>query len=277
MTSRLKKILSGQSSALYKKKRVPVETNLLAASLEHAVQQSRLQRLGPKMLGHWNAHIYSQNFEDSIIAEIIDRLGEGSRTFVEIGVESGLECNTRLLLEQGWRGLWLEGSEKHVAAAKTRFASWIAEGRLQVIQAFVTPENVQNHISKAGLSEKLDFLSVDIDMNTHHVWQAISTKPRFACIEYNGNVPPTVPFAVAYDPTRFFNGSADYGAGLKTLETIGREKSMSLVGCDSHGINAFFVEDTIIGDKFAAPFTAEHHFEPMRLQLVQRQGHALPQ
>ncbi|MBN9021799.1 MAG: hypothetical protein J0H08_06860, partial [Rhizobiales bacterium] len=46
-------------------------------------------------------HLHSQNYEDAIIAEIFGRIGEGNRTFVEIGVGDGTECNTRALLDRG--------------------------------------------------------------------------------------------------------------------------------------------------------------------------------
>ena len=179
-------------------------------------------------------------------------------------------------MQQGWRGLWIEGSAKHVEAARARFAAEIANGQLQIVQQWISPQNVQQIISNAGFADNLDFLSVDIDMQTHNVWRAIETLPRFACIEYNGNIPPSVDFEVPNDAGHDWQGNAFYGASLKALEKIGREKSMSLVGCDTHGINAFFVRDGLTADYFAAPFTAEHQFEPMRLSLVKRQGHRRP-
>ena len=63
----------------------------------------------PLYIGKYNAQVYSQNYEDSIVAEIYGRVGFGNKTFVEIGVGDGTQNVTRLLLEQGWRGLWIEG------------------------------------------------------------------------------------------------------------------------------------------------------------------------
>lgn len=72
--------------------------------IDDQLLRAKLARQGEKIVTRWNAHIYSQNFEDSIIAEIVSRIGAGTRTFVEIGTESGEESNTRLLLQMGWRG-----------------------------------------------------------------------------------------------------------------------------------------------------------------------------
>lgn len=237
---------------------------------------AKLARQGDKILSRWNAHMYSQNFEDAMIAEIVARIGKGSQTFVEIGVESGEECNSRLLLELGWRGLWIEGDEASVAKARARFAREIAEGRLVVEQLFVTTDNVQTAIARHGFDKDLDFLSVDVDMNTSHIWRAIETKPRLACIEYNGNLPPNVDFEVPYDPKAVWMQNARYGASVLALERIGRAKSMNLVGCDICGINAFFVRDDLTGDHFVRPFDSATHWEPIRITLVGRRGHVRP-
>jgi hypothetical protein len=58
----------------------------------------------PRHIVQAATHIYSQNYEDAIIAEIYSRIGETTRVFVEVGVDSGVECNTRALLERGWTG-----------------------------------------------------------------------------------------------------------------------------------------------------------------------------
>src|SRR5258705_8155878 len=62
--------------------------------------------------------VYSQNDEDGIIHEIFKRIGINSRTFVEIGVEIGTECNTMGLLVDSWKGLWIEANSNGVAYIK---------------------------------------------------------------------------------------------------------------------------------------------------------------
>jgi hypothetical protein len=60
------------------------------------------------------------------------------------------------------------------------------------------------------------------------------------------------------------------------LEEIGREMGYALVGCGMAGVNAFFVREDLVGDKFCAPFTARNHYEPPRhylsTQRVFKQG-----
>src|SRR3954451_12503174 len=85
----------------------------------------------PRRLLRYGFKLYSQNDEDGIIQEIFRRIGTGNRTFVEFGVETGVECNSAKLLVEGGRGLWMEANTDHVASVRRRFASCIQDGRLK--------------------------------------------------------------------------------------------------------------------------------------------------
>ena len=61
---------------------------------------------------------FSQNGEDGIINEIFNRLGITTGEFIEIGTGDGSENNTRLLLELGWKGVWIDGSTKNLNTIK---------------------------------------------------------------------------------------------------------------------------------------------------------------
>ena len=63
----------------------------------------------PRKLSHFEHHVFSQNGEDGILAEIFKRIGTQSRFFVEFGTGDGLENTTTYLLAQNWRGFWIEG------------------------------------------------------------------------------------------------------------------------------------------------------------------------
>lgn len=234
-----------------------------------------LQRRDPKHVVQAATHQYSQNYEDAIIAEIFSRIGERSRFFVEIGIETGAECNTRALLERGWRGIWIDANEQGMATAAASMKPFVDRGELTLIQAMVTPGDVGRLLREAagGQLQDVDFLSVDVDYNTSHIWRAIDIPARVACIEYNAELPPTVEWEVPFDPTQTWDGTNRYGASLKTLEKIGATKSMNLVGCDFHGVNAFFVAKTECADRFLTPYTAEQHFEPPRFMLYGHRGH----
>ncbi len=250
---------------------VSAHLKMMRTLVTETLLQSRLN--DPRYIVRAATHIYSQNYEDAIIAEIYSRVGEELRVFVEIGVETGVQCNTRALLERGWTGVWIDGDAHALEAANENAALYIASGALKIVGLQVTRDNVQSVIHKHIGGEAIDFLSVDVDYNTSHIWRAIDLPHRVACIEYNANYPPTVAWEAPYDPARVWDGTNQYGASLKTLETIGSAKGLSLVGCELHGVNAFFVQGDLVGNKFLAPYTAERHFEPPRYELIAPRGH----
>ena len=52
--------------------------------------------------------VWSQNGEDGVIQAVFDAIGFTNRFYVEFGVGDGSECNSRLLSENGWNGLWMD-------------------------------------------------------------------------------------------------------------------------------------------------------------------------
>ena len=61
----------------------------------------------------WERPVFSQFGEDGVIAQLVRRTGEGSRSFVEFGVETGLEANSVFLANVlGWTGVMLESTQR---------------------------------------------------------------------------------------------------------------------------------------------------------------------
>jgi hypothetical protein len=229
------------------------------ADLLFAINIARGRYHGELALAPASAQVYSQNGEDGIIAEIFRRIATSDRYFVEFGIENGLQNNTRWLLETGWRGVWIDANPEAIAQVREVFASFIESGQLNTAHAVLSAENINDVLDDAGVPERFDFLSADIDQNTSHVWRAIARRSRVACIEYNASVPASAQAEAPYDPTLTWDGTNWFGASLKALELIGREKGLSLVGCDLFGVNAFFVETSDARGRFHEPFTAEAH------------------
>ena len=255
-------------------KQITGEQNLILASQFEASLLNMPRYENSQKLNRFEFQTFSQNGEDGIIAEIFRRIGLASSQFVEVGVGDGLENNTVFLLAQGWRGYWIEGNELSVKAIQKHFQEPIKNNRLRVEQAFVTAENIASLLESMQVPREFDLLSLDIDRNTYFAWQALKNfQPRVAIIEYNAAFPPDVEWTVAYEPERVWNETMYQGASLKSLELLGRQLGYALVGCDVHGINAFFVRHDLCGDHFATPFTAENHFEPLRHWLIRREGH----
>lgn len=227
-----------------------------------------------KCLERYGYKVYSQNDEDGIIAEIFRRIGTTNKTFVEFGVQNGLESNCHNLILKDWTGLWIEGDARYYKAAAANFSYPIEKGRLKLLNAFVTAESINRLISGAGITGEIDLLSIDIDGNDYHVFKAITTiNPRSVVIEYNAKMDPETEWVIPYNPNQVWDKSDNQGASLKSLEILGRARGYQLVGTNSNGVNAFFVRQDLAGNKFASPATAEKLYNPARLNVSHRTGH----
>jgi hypothetical protein len=240
--------------------------------LSELMQQER--HADPRRLARFEHQAFSQGGEDGAIREIFRRIGETNRVFVELGVGNGLENNTAFLLCQGWSGVWVEGGSRNAHAIRATCAREIADGKLKLIEASITAENAAALVMRELGSPEIDLLSVDVDRNTYHVWAALDAlKPRVAVIEYNAMFPADLAWIAEYDAAKWWNGTSYFGASLKALEQLGARMGYALVGCDIAGTNAFFVRSDLCGNAFAAPFSAENHYEPARYYLHARAGH----
>jgi hypothetical protein len=229
----------------------------------------------PKRLARHERKVYSQFGEDGVLQEVFRRVGTTNRSFVEFGVEGGLENNTAYLLLQGWSGLWIEAVPAYVEAIRAGFAPLLRTGQLSVRGSAVTAENVERLFAEAGVPAEPDLLSIDIDGNDYWVWKSVTRyAPRVVVVEYNATFPPPTEWVMAYDPGYAWDGTVTFGASLEAVVRLGAAKGYALVGCSLGGANAFFVRQDLAGDRFAAPYTAENHYEPPRYFLAARQaGH----
>ncbi|QUC64796.1 hypothetical protein NsoK4_00460 [Nitrosopumilus sp. K4] len=179
--------------------------------------------------------IYSQNGEDGIIEFIFSQIGTTNKFFVEFGVNDGTICNTRYLFEKNkWDGLMMDD---------------LPENQPHIKKEFITAENINQLFEKYKVPKHFDLLSIDVDYNDYWVWKAITGYyPRVVIIEYNSSIPPNESKTVPYSATTKWdkNNKTNYfGASLLALKKLGFQKGYTLVGCDSRGINAFFIKNEL--------------------------------
>ena len=225
----------------------------------------------PKRLESYGWKCYSQNDEDGIIHEIFKRLGlkPDSGIFVEFGVEDGIESNTHLLLVEGFNGVWLEGTPRHVESIRKVFHREIASGALKVRESFITAENINLLLSECVDGKPVILLSIDIDGNDYWVWDSISVvSPMIVIVEYNGKFPPPLRLVQRYKPDHNWDGTDAYGCSLSALEELGKRKGYRLVGCNITGVNSFFVREDLAGDLFTDNNAAQSLYHPPRHYLT---------
>jgi hypothetical protein len=191
--------------------------------------------------------VFSQFGEDGIIQYLVHatRIAPVERRFVEFGVETYQEANTRLLvLKDNWAGLVIDGDPRNIRYIHNDRIYW--RHQLQASCAFINAENIDPLISAGGMAGDIGLLSIDIDGNDYWVWKSISSvNPVLVVIEYNSVFGPDHAVSIPYDPA-FRRGAAHFshlywGCSLKALEALGRSKGYALVGSNGAGNNAFFV------------------------------------
>ena len=146
----------------------------------------------PKVLLNYGYSVFSQGDEDGIINEIFNRIKIKNRKFIELGVENGLENNTTNLLLNNWSGLWFEGDKKWKKQIDKNFSQLIENQKLKIKYKLINKNNINDYLMKEFKeNENIDFLSIDIGLQTYHVLKAInSIKPRVISVEYNARLGP---------------------------------------------------------------------------------------
>ena len=191
--------------------------------------------------------VFSQFGEDGIIQYLIRkaRVPAQSHTFVEFGVESYDEANTRfLVLNDNWRGLIIDGSSSNMQRVRNSSIYW--RHNLVALDAFVDADNINGLIRDAGFSGEIGLLSVDIDGNDYWVWEKIDVvSPIVVVAEYNSAFGSrhavTVPYDKNFNRGRAHSSHLYWGASLKALVELGKRKGYAFVGSNNAGNNAFFV------------------------------------
>lgn len=227
----------------------------------------------PKCIEKYGYKVYSQNDEDGIIEEIFTRIGTTDKRFIEFGVQNGIESNGHYLLLKGWTGFWIECDDENYNQLTVKFKNVIESGALRIAKEFITKDNINDIFRNNGQSGEVDLLSIDIDGNDYHVWEAITeVRPRVIVIEYNSKIPPTCEWVMPYCAEQRWDGGDKHGASLLALESLGKRLGYTLVGTNISGVNAFFVRDDCVEDKFSRK-SAKLLYNPPRFYKKFYVGH----
>ncbi|MDP2642155.1 MAG: hypothetical protein Q8P21_02605 [bacterium] len=201
--------------------------------------------------------VYSKHGGDGILAYIFSKVGVTNRTFVEMGVENGRECNTaNLALNFGWKGAMIDANEEWIKSAKEFFKEKLGSrsDNIKTVARFITAENVNQLLVDNDCKGEIDVLSIDIDGNDYWVWRAIDViSPRVVVLEYNSAFGQHS-LTIKYYPENNCKPEKEYplyfGASLVALSKLAKQKGYILVACDCHGHDAFFVRSDVAKGKF---------------------------
>ncbi|NHA69157.1 FkbM family methyltransferase [Phycicoccus flavus] len=222
----------------------PDRTDEVLAAVGH-LETSLLSLRNPGSLNEAEFKVFSQFGEDGAIQYLLHHVQVPETTFVEIGVESYRESNTRFLaVNDNWRGLAVDGSEDHVRFIAESDLGWRADVR--AVQRFVTRENIDALLEEHGFTGDIGLLSIDVDGMDYWLFEAVTVaRPAVLVMEFNPLFGPDRRLTVPYSPDFVYSQAhwsrQYYGASLAALESLAATKGYVLAGVSNHVVNAFFV------------------------------------
>jgi hypothetical protein len=198
-------------------------------------------------LAKYERTVYSQFGEDGVVEKIFEVIEPTHKYAVEFGASDGVTDNNmrRLVLEDGWGGLQIEGNEKY---ARQLAENYKDHPSVKTLQAWIYPGNIEIIFEENGVPRDFDYLVIDIDSNDYYVWRAIRDfRPKVVQIEYNGAYPPPQLAVVDFHPLNYWDGTDYHGASIQSYYELGKKKGYELVYGNQAGNNLFFVDREYFG------------------------------
>ena len=171
---------------------------------------------------------YSQNGEDGVLSEIINRLETCDKFFVEFGGWDGtyLSNTANLRINNDWDGVLFEGDSNKIPNP---------ESMIKIYNEFITSVNIIHVFKKYKIPNNFGLLSIDIDGDDPYVFQALDTnkyKPDIIICEYNPGLPNHIPikYHEQLENQSVYNVERGYfGANLNCFYNIAKTKGYEFV------------------------------------------------
>ena len=197
--------------------------------------------------------IFSQNGEDGILDYITSMLKIERPNFIEIGVGTYVEANTRFIYDRfSPKGIIIDAEKDLKNKVFSNINPW--KGDLRVIEEKISTENINDIISK-NCNFGIDIFSLDIDSIDY--WIIDKLKPNISKIfvaEYNavfgGTLEVTTPNLKNFNRQEYHYSHLCFGMSLKALINIMKRKNFYFIGTNSVRNNAFFISNDYPIDQY---------------------------
>ena len=190
--------------------------------------------------------VFSQNGEDGFIDYLLFSLDITKPKFVEIGIGTYKESNTRFLFERtAPEGLVIDCIEDLEEKIKKNVRFW--KGDLTVINQLINSDNIITILEKNNFHKETDLFSLDIDGIDYWILEKLPENFSKICVmEYNSIFGPeleiTVPNEMNFTRKAYHFSHLCYGMSLKALIKKMSDKGFIFVGSNELNNNAFFVQ-----------------------------------
>ncbi len=166
----------------------------------------------------------------------METIGTKDKWCVEFGAWDGqhLSNTCNLIDNHGYSAVLIEVNRKRFADLVTRHGKNSNVVVLNQFVGFSASNGLDCILASLPIPKEFALLSIDIDGNDYHVWNAVSAyAPKVVCIEYNPTIPTELAFVQPADP------EVNQGASLLALTRLAGQKGYELVAVTA--LNAIFV------------------------------------
>jgi len=154
-------------------------------------------------------------------------------------------------MNNNWSGFVMDGSESNIKKIISSDYYWRYD--LTAKYCFITKENI-NKILKENFPKDIGLLHIDLDGNDYWIWKEINViNPIILILEYNSvfgiERAITVPYKSDFIRAKEHYSNLYWGASLKALYHLSKEKGYTFIGCNSAGNNAYFIRNDKLNEK----------------------------
>lgn len=188
-------------------------------------------------------NVYSQFGEDGIIEYVLRQLPDTNKWCVEFGAWDGIflsnTCN--LVRNFDYNAVFIEGNNTKYNDLCKNYAN---NPKVHPFKGLVgwdenSLDQILNQLN-CGIPDNFDFLSLDVDGNEYHIWDAMAQyRPKLVCLEFNPTIHPDIDFVQQKSMGRPFSA----GASISALVRLGKSKEYELIATTEN--NAFFIEQSL--------------------------------
>ena len=171
------------------------------------------------------ANVTSQFGEDGIIARALALIPNLTKWCVEFGAWDGQKHSNTwdLIAKHEYRGVLIEANPERFKELKKTHNSSI-NILLNALVGFGSEDGLDALLAQTPIPKSFDLLSIDIDGNDYHVWNAVTKyRPKLVVIEYNPTAANAVEFRQEARP------GVCQGSSAAALVRLAKSKNYELV------------------------------------------------
>jgi hypothetical protein len=194
-------------------------------------------KLSSRWLSEFSRNLTSQGGEDGIIEKALSLLPALDHWCVEFGAWDGQHSSNtfHLVNNLGYSAVLIESDRQKY---EKLCADYPHKDRATFVNAFVgwgAEDGLDALLRPRSIPQNFDFLSVDVDGNDCHIWNAITEyRPKLVLIEYNFTMANAVEFSQPPDP------HCQQGSSAAALIKLAKKKRYELIAVTK--LNLLFVD-----------------------------------